>query len=260
MTSDNSGGLLTSRDAGPVMLTNPAGASRFLLLGDHAGNLVPERLGSLGLDQATLGQHIALDLGVSELGQVLSASLDAPFIEQRYSRLVIDCNRSLDDPTSIAGESDGVDIPANGTLSPADRSARIGEIFEPYHDAIDGLLAQKDRAGKPVIVVSLHSFTPSLNGMSRPWEVGVLHGGGRAEFARAVLFALGQEDLVVGDNQPYRFDGTDYTVPRHAFLSGRYYVELEIRQDMLANSRLVRKMAGIISNVLRRAATLTHPS
>lgn len=239
------------------MLTNPAGASRFLLLGDHAGNLVPERLENLGLDHAMLNRHIALDPGVSALGQTLSASLDAPFIEQRYSRLVIDCNRSLDDPASIAVSSDGVDIPANRTISPVDRADRIEEIFQPYHDAIAGLLAQRDRAGQPTIVVSLHSFTPSLGGISRPWEIGVLHGGGRAQFAHAVLSALRQEDLLVGDNQPYRFDGTDFTVPRHAFESGRYYVEMEIRQDMLASSELVGKMAGIIGNVLRRAVILT---
>lgn len=260
MTSEDTGGLLTSRDASPVEITNRDGGSLFLLLGDHAGNLVPERLNRLGLDPSELTRHIAIDLGVSELGRQLSRRLDAPFVEQRYSRLVIDCNRSLDDPCSIAMSSDGVDIPANSDISSVERAARVEAAFQPYHDAIAELLADRDRIGRPTIVVSLHSFTPSLAGVSRPWQLGVLHGGGRDEFAKSVLSALLLHDLVVGDNQPYRFDGTDFTVPRHAFASGRSYVELEVRQDMLESSGSTAKMAELLDRVMVEAATMIEAS
>jgi predicted N-formylglutamate amidohydrolase len=42
----------------------------------------------------------------------------------------------------------------------------------------------------------------------------------------------------IGDNEPYRFDETDYTVPVHACRAGLPYVELEVRQDVLVDEHL----------------------
>lgn len=256
MKSRKDGGLLTSRDAQPVKTTNAAGRSLFLLLGDHAGNHVPEGLATLGLDDAELRRHIALDLGVSNLGARLAASLDAPFVEQHYSRLVIDCNRAPGSEGSILADSDGTAIPGNAALSHDEQAVRQREIFEPYHRAIGDMLATRDGQGLRTIVVALHSFTPAMDGMARPWQVGVLHGGGDGSFARRVLAALRENaDLTVGDNEPYRMDETDYTVPAHAFDAARPYVELEIRQDELATDTGQTRFAAILHTALVRAST-----
>jgi predicted N-formylglutamate amidohydrolase len=253
--SKEGGGLLASRDAQPVGVTNPQGRSLFLLLGDHAGNRVPERLGQLGLPDADLQRHIALDLGVSQLGARLAASLDAPFVEQRYSRLVIDCNRALGSAGSIAANSDGTDVPGNAGLTQAQGEERAREIFVPYHDAITELLTRREQQGAMSIIVSLHSFTPRMDGVARPWQVGVLHGGGDGRFARAMLAALQAHGaLVIGDNEPYRMDETDYTVPAHAFASARPYVEIEVRQDELATEARLEAIAGILQQSLNQAA------
>lgn len=212
-------------------------------------------LGDLGLNVSERNRHIALDLGVSALGARLSALLDAPFVEQRYSRLVIDCNRALDTDGSIAAVSDGTPVPANAGLTPAQRAEREREVFAPYHAAISDLLAERDREGDVTILVSLHSFTPRMDGTDRPWQVGVLYGGGDERFARAVLAILqSQSDLVVGDNEPYRMDETDYTVPTHAFTASRPYVEIEVRQDELASEAGVAIMADVLKAALERAA------
>ena len=256
MTSNTELGLLTSRDAGPGEISNRDGRSLFLLLGDHAGNRVPERLATLGLTRADLERHIALDIGVETLGHWLSRELDAPFIAQRYSRLVIDCNRALSHPDSIAAQSDGTVIPGNLSLTASQRQARAYAIHNPYHEAIADLLAARDRERRATIIVSLHSFTPSLAGIIRPWQVGVLYGGGREEFAKAALSALSRHDLVVGDNQPYHFDDTDFTIPQHAFASNRPYVELEVRQDVLLRSESMVKIGKLLSQILSTAATM----
>jgi predicted N-formylglutamate amidohydrolase len=256
MTSKSELGLLTSGDAGPVEIINRDGRGLFLLLGDHAGNAVPERLAKLGLARADLERHIALDIGVEAIGRYLSHALDAPFVAQRYSRLVIDCNRALSHPDSIAATSDGTVIRGNSGLTAHQRRARAYAIHNPYHEAIADLLAARDGEGLATIVVSLHSFTHSLAGELRPWQLGVLYGGGREDFAQAVLAVLLRHDLCVGDNLPYKFDGTDFTVPRHAFASGRPYVELEVRQDMLASPEAISKMAKPVSDVLLEAATM----
>lgn len=261
MTRNEVLGLLTSRDARPVEVTNREGRSLFLLLGDHAGNRVPDRLRGLGLAPADLERHIALDLGVAELGKRLSRELDAPFVAQPYSRLVIDCNRSLAHPDSIAPASDGTAIPANERITADQRAARADAVWHPYHTAIADLLARRDRAGLTTMLVSLHSFTPTLGERPRPWHIGVLHGGGDVAFACAVLARLRENgDMIVGDNEPYRLDDTDFTVPQHAIATGRPYVELEIRQDEIARANRLGRMARRLADVLRRAAADCEPA
>ncbi|MBV1686125.1 N-formylglutamate amidohydrolase [Novosphingobium sp. G106] len=254
MTSSSSRGLLTFRDAAPVRITNRSGSSLFLLLGDHAGNLVPERLDNLGLAAQELSRHIALDIGVSRLGQRLSAILDAPFVEQRYSRLVIDCNRQVGHGGSIAQVCDGTAIPGNIGLSLRSAQERIDAIFLPYHAAIAGLLAERNAAGRATILVSLHSFTPRLGEIDRPWEIGVLHSEGNTRFAQAVLASLQSiEGLTIGDNEPYRMDETDFTVPSHAFAAKIPYVELEIRQNEIFDERGWERIARILAQAMEEA-------
>lgn len=232
MASEES--LLSAGDPPPVRIINPAGRSLFLLLGDHAGNLIPKRLGKLGLADSDLTRHIAWDMGVAALGRELAALLDASFIEQRYSRLVVDCNRAETSAAAVVPASDGTVIPGNAALGPGAKGQRFSEIFDPYHYAIERAISDRLDRGQAVILVSLHSFTLLLRGIERPWDIGVLHDRGAAHFAKLVLSHL-QRDRAwrVGDNQPYRLDDTDYTIPRHAYPRGLPYVELEVLQDLL---------------------------
>jgi predicted N-formylglutamate amidohydrolase len=75
-----------------------------------------------------------------------------------------------------------------------------------------------------------------MNGTQRPWHAGVLYHQD-TRFAHALLQALRDEgDLVVGDNEPYSVSSTsDYAVPVHGEGRGLVHVELEIRQDLIAD-------------------------
>jgi hypothetical protein len=157
------GRLLGPDDPAPVVLSNPAGASSFLLAGDHAGLACPAALGDLGIAPADWARHIASDLGSRQLGEVLAERLDARFIHQRYSRLVIDCNRDPVHPEAIAASSDGTPIQGNRNLGERERGLRVAEIHAPYHHAIAADLARADRGGPPILV-ALHSFTPVWQG------------------------------------------------------------------------------------------------
>lgn len=233
--------LLVADDPGPAIVLNPGAASPFLLLGDHAGRTIPSTLGRLGLTDAQLNLHIALDIGIEGLGVALSGLLDATFIHQRYSRLVIDCNRRPGAVGSIAVVSDGVVIPGNADLLPQQAQARLDEIYQPYQDQIAAAL--DDRAARPPVLVSLHSFTPSMQGQDRPWRVGVLHRGD-SPFSMAFLaLARAQLGEAVGDNQPYAMDGTDNTIPLHVDPRGLDYLELEVRQDLLADTASQQEIA-----------------
>lgn len=238
-------------DPSPVYVTNPGGGCRLLLIGDHAGRAVPSGLDGLGLTPADMDTHIAWDIGVAGLGERLAGRLDACFIRQTYSRLVIDCNRRPGAPAAMPEVSDGVTIPGNLGLDAQTQAARRAEIYQPYQDAIAAELDR--RAGRPTILVSLHSFTPVMQGFVRPWRMGVLHRNDSA-FSNRVLARL-QRELgdAAGDNEPYRMDETDNTVPLHVDPRGLDYLELEVRQDLIAEASGQDQMADLIARLLIEA-------
>jgi predicted N-formylglutamate amidohydrolase len=256
-SADGSTALLTPDEAPPYFVRNPGAGSPFVLVGDHAGRDIPQQLAGLGLPAAALDGHIAWDIGVAGLGARMADQLGAAFVSQRYSRLVIDCNRDPARADSICEVSDGVAIPGNAGLGAGAKAARVREIFEPYHARI---AAELDCRKAPVVLVSVHSFTPVLAGAARPWRFGVLHLGDSA-FSLAMLgklrAALG--DDLVGDNQPYRMDGTDFTAPHHAVTRGLDYLELEVRQDLIGDAageaRIAALLAPMLSELGARSAT-----
>ena len=229
--------LLDPGEPAPATLFNEEGRSDFFFACDHGGRAIPRQLGALGLAAPDTFRHIAWDIGIAELGRRLSAQLDAALIVQTYSRLVIDCNRDPSVPSSIPEISEDTEIPGNRSLSKADRTARRTAIFEPYQNGIAAALDRRRAAGRPSVLVALHSFTPIFRGVARPWHVGVLFNRD-ARLADPLLARLRCEgDLVVGENQPYRVsDQTDYTVPVHGEGRGLPHVEIEIRQDLVADA------------------------
>lgn len=251
--------LLGPDDPTPFAIDNAEGRSPFLLVGDHAGAAIPAALGDLGLKSADRARHIAVDIGVREFGRELASLLDAPFIHQTYSRLVIDCNRDPGHEDVIAIQSDGTSIIRNGALDNAARQARIAAIHTPYHAAISAMLDARLAAGIETILLSLHSFTPKLNGVARPWHIGVLHWLGCTDFAIAMVAQLQSDNAIcVGDNAPYRMDATDYTAPLHAFPRNLRYAEIEIRQDLISDDEGQLHWAGEIHKSAMSALTLQH--
>lgn len=240
--------LLQSGAPPPVEVINAGGIAPLLLIGDHAGNAIPQSLDALGIAEADRQRHIAWDIGVDALGRSLATRLDATFIRQRYSRLVIDCNRDPDTPEAVPEVSDGTAIPGNYGLDSAARAQRVAEIHAPYQAAIASALVARPGA----VLVSLHSFTPALaGGAPRPWHLGVLHNGGNDGFARAFLaWLIANAGCTIGDNEPYRMDTTDHTVPRRAFADGRPYLELEVRQDLLGDAAGVEAIADLVATGL----------
>jgi predicted N-formylglutamate amidohydrolase len=251
--------LLDERDPPPVQVVHPSGRANVLLIGDHAGNAIPSSLGDLGLLTAERSRHIAWDIGVRALGEHLSAALDATFIHQPFSRLVIDCNRDPGVAASIVEVSDETVVPGNADLAGPAREERRTSIHAPYHARIASEIERRRVRGAPPALVALHSFTPVMGGRARPWQVGILHDRGDLRLSRAMLNRLRQEEgLVVGDNEPYKMDGTDYTIPRHAYANDAHYLEVEFRQDLLLYPEDARqwaaRFAGWLSDALAAIA------
>lgn len=245
--------LLWPDEDPPAHIQNAGAPSPFLILCDHAGRLVPRRLGDLGVPPADWDRHIAWDIGAMGVSQRLGAALDAVVIAQRYSRLVIDCNRPPGHPTSIPPISDGTPIPANQDLQPAETARRVAELFHPYQNAIAAEVARRRAAAQDCVVIAVHSFTPVFGGVARPWPVGILHDQDPA-FGLEVGRLLAATGLLVGDNEPYRMGGnSDYTVPVHAENAGLPHLELEIRQDLIADDAGQAHWAALLARVLPEA-------
>ncbi len=246
--------LLAADEPAPVTVERPDAPSVFLLACDHAGKRIPRALGDLGLSAEDRERHIAWDIGALAVARDLSARLDATLISQTYSRLVIDCNRDPSAADSIATVSETTPIPGNENLAPEDAEARVREILRPYQDAIGAALDARDRAGRRSVLVAVHSFTPVYKGVARPWHIGILYNRD-PRLPHAVLArARAAGDLCVGDNEPYRVsDATDYTIPVHGEKRGIAHVEIEIRQDLVADKRGQGEWAARLEDYLTGA-------
>jgi len=244
--------LLAEDEPAPLILERPQGSANFVIAVDHAGWMIPRRLADLGLPQSELRRHIAWDIGALGVARQLSLLLDAPLLAQRYSRLVIDCNRDPGVAASIATVSEFVEIPGNRGLGEAQIAARRAEIFEPYHAAIRALLDERAAAGRKTILVAQHSMTNIYKGVRRQMHAAILYNRDR-RFAGLLLERLRREsDLIVADNQPYFVsDETDYTVPRHGEARGLPHVEIEIRQDLLSDAAGQSEWAQRLAAALR---------
>ncbi|MDU8944181.1 N-formylglutamate amidohydrolase [Ovoidimarina sediminis] len=220
-------------DPAPVEDIAPARPSSLLFVCEHAGRAVPQALGDLGLSPREMDRHIAWDIGAEPVARRLASAVGARLVLQRYSRLVIDCNRPPLGTGSIPGTSDGTTIPGNLGLSDDDKSARVAEIFEPFAGACSAAAADPGiRAA-----YSIHSFTPTMNGRDRPWHIGFCArqpDSGASELAER--FRLANPDLTVAVNEPYQIDDeTDWFIPRVAEPRGVLHALIEIRNDLIAS-------------------------
>jgi len=236
--------LLSASDPSPVELVNAESQAPVFLLCEHAGRTIPQALGDLGVSRAILDSHRGWDIGAEALARALADRLGAPLVIQRYSRLVIDCNRPPHSSLAVPIESDGVVIPGNRDARVALRTA---EIFDPMNEAISELLGQR------VAAFSVHSFTPEMNGIARPWHAGFLS---RADEATASALhdhiASARPDLTLGINVPYKVESeSDWFIPAHAEERGLKHSLIEVRNDQLGNKAGIDTWADLLANAIQ---------
>lgn len=259
MTPENR--LLTETDGPAVEVHKRDGAGRLLLTCEHASNRLPAALGNLGLDDEALQSHIAWDPGARAVALRLSEAFDAPLVMPCFSRLAYDCNRPPSRADAIAVQSEGRRVPGNMDLSHDVRAVRARALHDPFHDAVEAAIAERQGAGRPPVLLTLHSFTPVFLGQTRDVELGLLHDDD-ARLADACLTAteaLGQGPRTAR-NQPYGpTDGVTYTLRKHALPHGLLNLMLEIRNDLIADDRGQEAMADWLRALLTRAlADLDH--
>jgi predicted N-formylglutamate amidohydrolase len=248
-------------EAPPARVPEPAVAieraeasSPLVLVCDHASNHLPARYGSLGLRAGDLLKHFAWDPGALALSRRLSALLDAPLVFGCVSRLALDVNRQPSDFDLIVETADGASVPGNSGLSAAERERRVAEIYTPYHAAVEDLLAKRAQRGQRSALIAIHTYTPNLQGVVRPWHCGVIFASD-ARLGEALVKGLRKEDeLVVGVNEPYApSDRVYHTMAWHGEANGNPAVMIEVRNDLVANADGQRAWAMRLAPLLQSA-------
>ncbi|WDI31316.1 N-formylglutamate amidohydrolase [Hyphococcus flavus] len=236
-----------------VFSTQSFGDSRFFVFCDHASNAISYHLNALGLPEDLLDTHIAWDIGAGALSKALAKKLSATQFQCEFSRLIIDPNRAPSASDIIPASSDHIPIPGNREITEASRAARLKDFHEPYHAALgDGLDQITKRCNTP-FVISVHSFTERLMGAEerRPWKIGLLWRDDE-ESARAMMRQLKADTgWSIGDNEPYDARVFNYSIDRHVSPRNLPHLTMEIRQDLIGDSRGVQEIAAIIEHAVR---------
>lgn len=239
--------MLDPQEPPPYRIINEQGSAPLIIACDHAENVIPNSLNGLGLSAAHLRRHIAYDIGAKQVSLLLSKLFDAPLLLAGYSRLVIDLNRHLHDPTLILEESDGIEIPGNMNLTSEMINQRKETFFHTYHQQYKKMTGTLVSRYERPVILSVHSFTPTMNGFHRPWEMGVLWDHNEV-FAKQVIEGLSKvTGFQIGENEPYpATDPVGYAQTVYGHEPGVEFALLEIRQDLIANQQDQRKISQFI--------------
>lgn len=251
MTEHQPASLLTETEGPAAHVLNANGRGTVVLVCEHASNFVPAALGSLGLGEDALVSHAAWDIGALEVARHMMAALDAPLVASRVSRLVYDCNRPPEAADAITEKSERFEIPGNRELTAEARDSRVRDVYRPFQQALADTLAARS---EPVLLATIHSFTPVYLGKTRQVELGLLHDADDRVAAAMMQVASDHTGMRVELNQPYSAaDGVTHTLREHAVPAGIPNVMIEIRSDFIDTPEGAQRVAGELVALLRAA-------
>jgi predicted N-formylglutamate amidohydrolase len=206
---------------------------------EHASPEVPAGL-ELGVPADVLRSHTGWDEGAQTVAALVARTFGAPAHYGAYTRLIADLNRSPTNPEVVPAIAFGTPVPGNQGLSAAERQDRIERYHQPYWRAVLAELCQLFLADpeRVVLHLSVHSFTPELNGQVRPMPVGVLYDPAQPLeelVARTLIGAYQKAGLTLAENRPYDGRADALTTACRGFFRAERYagVEIELNQGRL---------------------------
>lgn len=243
-----------------VDIIGQAGQASIILVCEHASSFIPSELRGLGLLKKTLHSHIVWDIGAFDVAQKLCHMFDAPLISGAISRLVYDCNRPFDAPDAIPQQCEIYEIPGNKNLSQAEKQYRFEHIHNPFHEALGAIIERQiGRTYKPVILITLHSFTPFYNGQNRNLDIGYLFHKSDDIAVMAVTREQKVGVMRAAINKPYSaLDGVTYTLKKHGDARGLKNVMVEIRNDLIDTPDKAEEIAKHLFKTLTFAIEHIH--
>ena len=185
----------------------------------------------------------------------ISKFLNCPLVMTNFSRLLIDANRGIDDPTLIMKISDESLIEGNKNISfqnnSDERKKRIKNFYEIYHkkisDIINTLISKKVFPA----IISIHSFTPFWKGKKRSIDLGILwDSDDRLPNIFFNYLNKNYKNMDIGNNTPYSGRMKNDTLYKHGTSQGLANILIEIRQDLILDSKGQLKFSKLITKPL----------
>ncbi|MBU92237.1 MAG: N-formylglutamate amidohydrolase [Rhodobiaceae bacterium] len=232
--------------------------TRILLICDHASNIIPSKYANLGLSEKLLSEHISYDIGAAGLTQKMANLMNSQAILSNFSRLLIDPNRSIDDPTSIMRFADKFIIPGNRSITDQDAMLRIDQFYNQYHNKIEEVIISLLNDNIVPILISIHSFTRKFRDKIRPWEISILWDSDDRISASLIDLLERDNNYVIGNNQPYKGYLRGDTLYTHATSRGLPHVLIEIRNDLIADDDGQEKIANYLTKKLCQVISINH--
>ena len=225
---------------------------QFVLSCEHASNKIPDTYEPLFRNcRDLLETHRAYDIGSAGLTAFLSEQLRAPAVLARWSRLLVDVNRSLYRRTLFSE--------ITKTLSKEEKQRILSDYYYPHQQAVKKIVYDSLKQNAAILHFALHSFTPVFNGIERDVELGILYNPERpTERTLALqwrkLLKKARPDLIVKLNQPYRGKPDGICARFRKELSDEEYVgfELEVNQKFYTDKREIEQINGLILSTLSR--------
>jgi len=223
---------------------------------EHAFNTLPDEYSWTDHDQRHFkNEHWGVDIGAFEMANALAADLKCVFVHTIYSRLLIDCNRSIISDTLFRKSGDGEEVDLNKDLTYQEEQKRIKTYYLPYYEALREISSKVN----PTHILSIHSFTPMYEGQKRSIEIGVLYGHESTEFALGINDGINNKGYRSEANKPY--DGTVAVGALRSLIFAkssekRSGITFEFRNDILSNREKFSKLRDTTVEVVKDVCEL----
>lgn len=225
---------------------------------EHGGHQVPAPYRPLfGHLDDLLVSHRGWDPGALPLARVLAHALGAPIRFSTTTRLLVDLNRSPHNPAVFSE--------VTRPLVVEERLRILDRYHRPYRDDVERDVDEAIERGERVVHLSVHTFTPFLNGSVRRTDVGLLYDPDRAPERMLVgAWVAGLKRRLPGSsirrNHPYRgaTDGLTTWLRRTHGPDGYLGIEIEVSQRLLDGRRRVpsRIVGALAEGVASSLSTL----
>ena len=215
---------------------------------EHGGNQVPNTYKYLFQNQEEiLNTHRGYDKGALELYKTLLHIHDTYFsISNEISRLLVDCNRSLFRPNLFSSFTNYLDK--------IEKKRILDSYYYPYRNTFHENVKDVVLYGSTVFHISVHAFTPEIDGKIRAADIGILFDPGHgiektvAMYWRKILLEL-FPNFKIRLNYPFFGKPDGLVAPMRKEFGNKYLgFELELNSLHAGNTRI---NAGIKESIDR---------
>ncbi|MDW5287719.1 N-formylglutamate amidohydrolase [Formosa sp. PL04] len=222
---------------------------KLVLTCEHGGNNIPKKFNTLFKnEETTLHSHRGFDIGALDVFKYLKPIADYSNYSET-SRLLIELNRSLHHKNLFSEYSK--------SLSNIEKDHLINSYYNVYRDSVGNYISKEIKKGESILHISIHSFTPILNGEKRTCDIGLLYDSTKikeSDYCKSFKKQLNSENpiLKIRFNYPYLGTADGFTTYlRKQFPINYIGIEIEINQKFTSKNEVPSLLKHQIYSALK---------